>query len=112
MTRWSKVSLRFTSFEFYYFHLVGVMFCPLNADETRAPVASPLAEPSKGTSGVTPGVVEPHSGLDMVRTEVSTSRDLEVVGLNASSSPTEGVGHNQICGLLIERLQDISCSVS
>jgi hypothetical protein len=96
---------------------MSVMLCPCDADEMHVPVARLLAEPAKGdydtgSPGITPKNAEPEASPKATRTEASPSQDFDIVDLNVSPHANEGGTHTQICGLLIERLEDVSFFVS
>jgi hypothetical protein len=76
-------------------------------------VATPQYEPAKGQDDneramVTPKNTELDSNPKASRAEVSSDHDIGVAGLTVDPRNSKGVGRREICGLLIERHQDVS----
>jgi hypothetical protein len=80
-----------------------------NADEMREPETSPLPKQTKaGCEEVVPGDTRLGIGHKVAKVEASPCMGLDIVGSAVSPPVAEGVARGQICGLLIQRLEDVS----
>jgi hypothetical protein len=86
---------------------------PRDVGDVPEPVASPLNEPVKGRCNdectrAIPKDMKPGVNPKAPRAEASFSQDLEVTGFTVGPRDTEDVARSEICGLLIEHLEDMN----
>jgi hypothetical protein len=106
MPRSSEVSLRLFFYFVLYFSLRECDSCSCDADETRGPVTSSLK--AGGHLEIAPVDARLGGGHKVAQAKASPRQDLDIIGLAVSPPAAESIACGQICGLLIQRLEDVN----